>query len=163
MDYHWSLEGVFKQLEITVSLPKAIPDTDIVDFYEEIGILPSCLQPTGILFDILDYRRETMVWAEIAVVEIRGEDICHFRESLAYQLTTFHLHHAYVTSQCIRQIFLGKYREMDVVGHDDVLEDPKIMTEIRKIVDLSLDDSANRRSFYSSLFRGAEYLREIGA
>lgn len=143
VNHHRGFEGIVEQLEIAVSLPKAITDSDIVDFSEEIGVLPSCLQPSGILLNILNNRREAMVTAEIAVMEIRGEDIRYFRKSLPYQLTASHLHHAYVSSDSVWQIFLSKNREMDVGGHDDILENPKRGTEIWEIGDLRLDDSSD--------------------
>ncbi len=142
MDYDRCLEGIVEQLEITVCLPQGSVDLKIVDPAEKIGIESPCQQAVRILSDIVDDRREAVDRPQVAVVEIFGEDVGDSGEDCSDGLAAFHFHHADIPAEGAGQICTGKDGEVDMVGHDDILEDLERWAEVGEIEDLRLNDLA---------------------
>ena len=76
---------------------------------------------------------------QVTVVEIFGEDVGDSREGGSDGLAAFHFHHADIPAEGAGQICTGKDGEVDMVGHDDILEDLERRAEVGEVEDLRLD------------------------
>lgn len=79
---------------------------------------------------------------QVAVVEIFGEDVGDSGKDSSDGLAAFHFHHADIPAEGTGQVFAGKYGEVNMVGHDDILEDLERGTEVGEVEDLRLNDLA---------------------
>lgn len=96
-------------------------------------------------------------------MEIGSKDIRYLREGFSYYLSDLNFHHSYITADCPLQIFTGKDGEMDMIGHNGILEDLKGGTKIGEVEYLSLYDRADSGFINDGLIGRARNLAKVRA
>ena len=148
MDYYRPFKWILQQLKIAVCLPLGSFDFKIIQTLEEERILDSFQQSFGVFLDIIDDGLKFVGREQIAVVKVGGEDVGYFGERGPYQLSCLHFHHSDITSDGSRKIIAGKDCEMDMIRHDDILENLQGGTKFGEIENLLFYYFSNGRSCY---------------
>ena len=123
MDHYWPFKRILQQLHIAVCLPLAPFDFKIIHTLEEERILDSFQQSFWVFLDIIDDGLKFVGREQIAVVKVGGEDVGYFGERGPYQLSGFYFHHSDISSESTGKIIARKDSEVDMIRHDDILED----------------------------------------
>ena len=162
MDYYRSFKWILQQLKIAVGLPLGPFDFKIIQTLEEERILDSFQQSFGVFLDIIDDGLKFVGREQIAVVKVGGEDVGYFGERCPYQLSGLHFHHSDISSESTRKIIAGKDGEMDMIRHDDILENLQGWVEIWEVEDLLLDNFSDNCSGDQGTCGRAGNFRERG-
>lgn len=130
MDYHLFLEGVVEKLEVAVSLIGFVADFQCVDPLEILGMRAPDSQPLGVLPYIFEDDIQVAVTAENLVVIARLEN-----PGFVGLLIDGGFQPGNHFSQRLVQDLLHRYKEMNMVGHDDILKQPDFWLDFGDIED----------------------------